>query len=164
MTNSGNYRAAGRTCCPTVLWIVSNPQPSLTPEISGRHLYKTQIAAGVRQRFLARGRAGRAMWTQRTGGGLWNCCLSRKNRGASCERPSPSGWEETAGRKPHLQSSERLSCELQGSSWLLVLIDLAFWPSSARCHQFSHMNQSDYRGLGKALAHTCHKAFHYSLP
>lgn len=105
------------------------PHKSLTPELSSRHLYKTHIAAGVRQQVLAQGRAGRAMWTQRTGGGLWNCCLSRKNREASCERPSLSGWEETAGRKPHLQSSERLSCELEGNSWLLVSIDLAFWPS-----------------------------------
>lgn len=40
----------------------------------------------------------------------------KEKQEASCGRPSLSGWEETAGRKPHLCSSERLSCGLEANS------------------------------------------------
>lgn len=33
----------------------------------------------------------------------------KEKQEASCGRPSLSGWGETAGRKPHLRNSERLS-------------------------------------------------------
>lgn len=70
----------------------------------------------------------------------------KEKQEASCGRPSLSGWEETAGRKPHLRSGERLSCGLQGNSRLSISIGLAFWPelrpSSFQYHCFSHMYQS----------------------
>lgn len=95
-------------------------------EISSRHLYETHIAAGVRQWVLARGRESNVNTTD-----WWRTVklpFVREKQEASCGRPSLSGWEETAGRKPHLQCSERLGCGLCANSCLSVSIGLAFWP------------------------------------
>lgn len=64
----------------------------------------------------------------------------KEKQEASCGRPSQSKWEETAGRKPHLQSSERLSCGLQPNSCLSVSIGLAFWPKHSRSSFQYHYN------------------------
>lgn len=37
----------------------------------------------------------------------------KEKQEASCGRLSPSGWGETAGRKPYLQNSEMSSCGLE---------------------------------------------------
>lgn len=65
----------------------------------------------------------------------------KEKQEASCGRPSLSGWEETAGRKPHLQMSERLNSALGSHSWLSASIRLTFWPehspSSFHYHYFN---------------------------
>lgn len=69
---------------------------------SSKHLYKSHIsAAGVRQWVLAPERAGRAMWTQRTDGGLWNCSLSRKNK-----RPAVGAYRCEGGKRQLEESLE----------------------------------------------------------
>lgn len=76
----------------------------------------------------------------------------KEKQEASCERPSPSGWEETAGRKPHLQTSERPSRGLHSLLTMFRSSHLAFWPDrapppSVQYHYFSHMFQSYQKGL-----------------
>jgi len=94
-------------------------------EINSKHLYKTHTAAGGRQWVLAQGRVGKAMWTQRSGGGLWNCRLSRKNK-----RPAV-GAHRREGGKRQLEGSLIYTSAKSGAADLKLTPDypLQFvWP------------------------------------
>lgn len=95
-------------------------------EISSRHLYETHIAAGVKTASSGTGESRESDVNTTDWWRTVKLPFVKEKQEASCGRPSLSGWEETAGRKPHLQSSERLSCGLLANSCLSVSIGLAF--------------------------------------
>lgn len=135
-------------------------------EICSRHLYQTHIAAGVRQWVLARWRAGRAMWTQRTGGGLWNCRLSRKNKRPAVGAHRWAGGKRQLEGSPVYRAARGSSCGLGANSPspLVCPFDPEHSPSSFQYHYFSHMYQSYHKGLCKCLLSLLfssrHKDFH----
>lgn len=90
-----HVRAGGLSSPWEMVWIVSNPQR--TP--ANTCTRTTFLLLEVRQWVLAQERAGRAMWTQRTGGRLWNCSLSKKNK-----RPAV-GAHRCEGGKRQLEES-----------------------------------------------------------
>lgn len=57
--------------------------------------------------FLARGRAGRLMWTQRTGERLWNCSLSRKNKRPAVGNHCCRGGKRQLEGSPVYRSTRR---------------------------------------------------------
>lgn len=130
-------RAGGLSPPWEMLWIVSNPQrtPANTCTRTTYLLLEVKtVSSGTAA--SRKSDVNTADWW-----GTVKLHFVKEKQEASCGRPSLRGWEETAGRKPHVQI-----CKLQVHSLLSPSIRLALWPtnspSSFHRHYNSHMCES----------------------
>lgn len=121
-----------------VVWMVSNPQRSPADTCT-----RPTLLLESRQASSGTGESGESDVNTTDWWRTVKLPFVKEKQEASCGRPSLSGWEETAGRKPRLQSSGKkkwLSCGVEGNSCPSVSIVLAFWPrrgpSSFLYHSF----------------------------